>query len=314
MTGGGLRDIHGAKGLLYLESAAKRGQIVTGKQQVTDLFDNHPFICFDPGRKNDAGVTAVVASTVGEEVLIHAKKHLFVAETRYRETGVDAHIVDPEMKPETKHLKALAQTSGRTRDPEKYKSFGGVFKSDGRKMVKNSCERRLLQKRAKLRNRTTSYWCSINSMILALADSVRRDSGRSSNTGAPIIIFGNPTFSASAKRQRSGAPKKLLRYLKRFFTVVVVGEYNTSKLCPQCQQALHLIDPEGFRMWRCGFCRSRCVNGNHEVYHDFDVNKDISASLNMFHIFYYLMATGERPPEFSRPQVQQPVAENTLQE
>ena len=314
MTGSGLSDIRGAKGLLYVEAAARKGQMVTGKKAVDDLLNNHPFVCIDPGRKNDAGVTAVVASTVKEDLIVHAKKYVSVAKIRYRNTGVDAHIIDPEVTPDAQRVKALAQTSGRTNDPAKYGRFKEGFRGDGRPLVTASCQRKLLKKRGKLRNRTTSYWCSMNSMILSLTDSVRRDSGRSCDTGAPIIVFGNPTFSASAKGQRSGAPKKLLRYLKRFFTVVVVGEYNTSKLCPQCRQPLELIDPEGFRIWKCRYCRSRCLNGNHEVYHEFVVHKDISASLNMFHIFYYLMATGERPPEFSRPPVQQPVAGNTLQE
>ena len=306
-----------------------------GEEALEELY-NHPFVCMDPGRKNDAGVVALAATKQADgTTLVQGKKHLFVSDMRYKMTGVDALIDDPELKPDAQDMKALSQRHGRKRDAESYKTFTGVFRDKGNNIRKLNRDPRVLRKKRWMKNRTRSYWCSMVSMILALASSIV-DYKCDLEGRAPIIVFGNPTFKASAKRQRSGAPKKLLRYLKRFFTVVVIGEYNTSKLCPRCQGELDLIDPKGTRMWKCPSCRSHCekplygVGGERNaatlfglnpefpprewpppvIEHPFIVNKDISAALNMFHIFYHLIATGERPAAFSPKKT---VAETTLQ-
>jgi hypothetical protein len=90
-----------------------------------------------------------------------------------------------------------------------------------------------------------------------------------------------------------------LEYLNRFFTVIVIDEEYTSKLCSGCCQPLTLLEPEeggrGFRKWRCDH---GCRFGAKDGYHDpgpLILNKDRSACLNFLRIFTSYMLRGERP-------------------
>jgi hypothetical protein len=56
--------------------------------------------------------------------------------------------------------------------------------------------------------------------------------------GAPILVIGKPTFTSSMKGKRAAPPKQVIKNLSRFFTVFVVGEFNTSQVCGQCDSKL----------------------------------------------------------------------------
>ena len=89
------------------------------------------------------------------------------------------------------------------------------------------------------------------------------------------------------KGHRAAPPKQLIKYLSRFFTVLLVGEFHTSQFCGQCESNL-VSYQESIRMYTCGCQRS---DGGGSLI----VNKDRSASLGMVRIASNLLAHGSRP-------------------
>jgi hypothetical protein len=114
--------------------------------------------------------------------------------------------------------------------------------------------------------------------------------------GAPILIIGRPTFKSSMKGHRASNPQAIIEYLKRFFAVIVISEYNTSKLCPCCHQYLkQKPKTKGTRIWQCvKGCKS--LKKPDQM---LTVNKDVSAAVNIFTIFITLLMTGKRLAAFS---------------
>lgn len=114
--------------------------------------------------------------------------------------------------------------------------------------------------------------------------------------GVPILVIGIPTFQSSMKGKRSSCPKAIIEYLKRFFPVVMINEFNTSKLCPCCHEYLvHKQGTKGTRVWEC---KHGCKSPKHPE-KSLIVNKDVSAALNIFTIFITLLSTGKRPSAFA---------------
>ena len=69
--------------------------------------------------------------------------------------------------------------------------------------------------------------------VLGLCDAICPE-----KPGNPILVIGNPKFSATMKGKRAGCPKKILEFLSRFFFVIVIDEFNSSKRCPCCELEL----------------------------------------------------------------------------
>ena len=98
------------------------------------------------------------------------------------------------------------------------------------------------------------------------------------------------------KGQRSCCPAKIVDFLSRFFFVVLLNEYNTSKKCPNCEQDLTLKPRQkGYRLW---ICLNGCLRSDGKGV--LEVNKDKSAGLCFFKIVVHLVAFGERPSNFSK--------------
>jgi hypothetical protein len=75
---------------------------------------------------------------------------------------------------------------------------------------------------------------------------------------APITVaFGNPTFMKERRGKRgSRTPplKQLLRFFAQHFQVVVINEYNTSRMCARCGGALVRLGDDFYRKV-CRWCR-----------------------------------------------------------
>jgi hypothetical protein len=135
---------------------------------------------------------------------------------------------------------------------------------------------------------------------------------------APIIAMGRPTFKSV------GSPTwELIKDLSKYFLVVLVNEYYTSKVgafasfnlsllheslpdsrfhfffnffelkkCPRCLGFMNQISTKDVRHWECPVCKLK--------EQAFRVNKDLSASVIMARLLYELILRGKRPVQLSR--------------
>lgn len=95
----------------------------------------------------------------------------------------------------------------------------------------------------------------------------------SEKSGNPIVVIGNPTFAVTMKGKRATCPKKVVKHLARYFCVVLIDEYNSSKLCPSCESPMVIkTGYKGVRLWQCNSGCLRSDGGGVLV-----VNKDNSA-------------------------------------
>ena len=110
---------------------------------------------------------------------------------------------------------------------------------------------------------------------------------------APVILFGN-RFFGNVKGCLPGNAAWLKEYFGRFFTVLVVNEYNSSQKCPMCFGQLEMHEPtKGVRVKRCTRCKGGGPGGK------FVVNRDVAAGMNFVSIVLLSIISGKRPAEFS---------------
>ena len=110
---------------------------------------------------------------------------------------------------------------------------------------------------------------------------------------SPLILFGDGAFG-NVRGCTAGNYSWLKQYLGRFFTVVVVGEYNTSQKCPKCFEQLEMHQPKkGVRVKHCMHCPGGGPGGR------FVVNRDVGAGMNLITIVLCMIISGERPAAFS---------------
>ena len=265
-----------------------------------EVIGSHTIVSVDLGIVNEMSLSVIVAKVDARgNVTCRYLNHLFRTVARYTGSGIEVYIRDRILDTSRFDLEALANCHGRKQEAGEYERYVDTILSPGvgEAILANNYSEDNLDKRAKLENRKRSHWCAMLNTILALVDAAERKQltpAEMESRGAPIIVIGRPTFKSSMRRKRPAAPKKIIEYLKRFFAVVVIDEYNTSKLCHKCHRELKRHGTRGYRLWRCGHCRD--AKGGNLV-----VNKDVSATLAMFKIFAYLLATGARPPQYCRP-------------
>jgi hypothetical protein len=286
----GLGKLSGNHGILNVDQAFAAELIKPlPEQAIDDLIDNHPFVMIDLGVVSEMSMTATLARRNGDIVECDVVPASIKTAARYEGYGIDKYFDKPTKNQEWESR--LSVSHSRTVDPAKYQLFEDVFRESGWNIKQDNVDLRL-QRRHKLENRKRSYWASIPNKILALVDALVKESGRAIS-GAPIVVIGNPTFKSSMKGKRASAPKAISKYLRRFFVVLVIDEFNSSKLCPCCETQLEQVRPKHFRVWKClGGCKDRHGSG------PLIVNKDVSASLTFFKVLLTMLATGKRPKAY----------------
>ena len=301
---GGLSGIP-TKGLMNLEEAVENRIVKLGREALRDLLGDHPIVCVDTGVVNELALAIVIASLdENNKVSAHATKYFFKTATRYAESGVDAVIDEANEENKEYELVAMSEHSGSTMDYEEYNDFLNTVKEKGTPILDRNFDEKHLKRKHELANRVRSFWAGIPNMILALVDEMVSRYGPHMK-GAPLLVFGKPTFEAAKKGKRAAAPKKLLEYLQRFFAIVTVGEYNTSKLCPCCAKEMERFNTCGYRLWTC---KHGCMGqeGTKAEGKPLVVNKDYSAAINFFKIMSHLIVTGSRPEAFQPTQTTAP--------
>jgi hypothetical protein len=94
----------------------------------------------------------------------------------------------------------------------------------------------------------------------AIAESMYEDPA--AMTKAPFVVFGSGA-EGSMKGQRSTNPTWLMKYLSRFFVVIILDEFNSSQKCPKCLSSMK--DFLGYRVKRCS--NSECHPSNRHDMH-----------------------------------------------
>ena len=151
----------------------------------------------------------------------------------------------------------------------------------------------------RLDNRKGAYLASISQMILAMVDAARErarseDGGEDNQDRVPILLIGKATFKASKKGKRAANPSAIVDYLKRFFPVIIVVEYLTSKLYSCCfYQLKRKTGSAGTRVLRM----SNWLQSSRNVNNPLIVNKDSSAALNIFQIFLSILVHAVSHPK-----------------
>lgn len=270
----------------------------TGPDAQAELLNNHTFVVIDPGVVNEMAATFIVSKVdeAGNVTTKHVTR-LFSTFSRMISSGVEAHVLARQAEMVAFELGLLSKNSGRTLSLENYKAFRRLTETVGYKLLQHNYSSQTLDLKAKLVNRVRSYWCSILNTILAFVDGMeRRYCPGSEDRGAPIIIFGDPKFNPCMPGKPPAAPKFLIDYLKRFFPVLIVDEFHTSKLCPKCETEMELASTDGFRFWKCN---RGCWHGHDGGGGPDTVNKDVTATLNMFKIFANMIRNGQRPVRYN---------------
>ena len=322
----GLGSIKGGKGTVWLEKLLDENLIEQGPEVMKKLVSNHPFVCIDLGVINEISMVTTLASFNDASKSIECINVPYKRKTasRYDGTGVNRYLFEKAKNAKQLEDKVLnlAVNHGRTLDPAKYEAFRAAFEKDGQFLLHENFKTESLNESKKLENRIRSHWASIPNTILEFVDETCRANGRP-NLHAPILLVGIPTFSATMKGKRSVAPKKIIEYLKRFFTVVLINEDMSSQLCPCCLHKMKKLIRKSTRVWFCDnpqcwrvqdvrLKRKKKEEENRDNDRDqasstdpleeeldiFIVNKDISAAVNFFQIFMVLMTTGTRPEQF----------------
>ena len=292
----GLRQACDRKGILYLEWGIVERKVRLGQDVAIPLLKNHTFLCMDLGIAKEATVVAVVASVdpANGNVRIETSNRAFTSGARVNAIGAYEHVIarNREMLDERGNLAQMSQTHGRVVGSRRYDTFRGTLKNKGITLLQFRCNRELRRALGQIRNRKRSHWSAVANTLLAMVDAMEEFHDTPERRGAPIIVIGRPTFKSSMTGHQAAACQSFIDYLQRFFPVVLLDEYHTSKCCYRCRRPGLRDIPGEYRVRSCAHCREQDP--------DFRVDRDVSAGINLFQVFVSLISTGLRPPEYRR--------------
>lgn len=297
------------RGLIPLEKALEEGTIRTGLEAAKSLFDNRLIFSIDSGVKN------IIGGHVSKGSFVHQHstdpqsqavnfeynwlKILKTSANYYYATNIDKHMnkCGDIYKDAEEDILDLSQHHARTLDVDEFKSHQEAFQRQSQKLFEKASEPGKLKMDRRLRSAKQRYLNDFISTVYALDEEFQKRCNLE-RTKAPVIIFGDSLTTNGMKNHRSVPSIALLNYLKRFFLVLTVDEYNTSQKCPKCWGQLK--DAEGIRIKKCPNeeCQSTASDGTVFPFH---VNRDVSASTNLFAIALHLVSGLGRPKPFERP-------------
>ena len=305
-------------GLIPIDSMVAKSQLKTGLDVARALFTDTAVISIDTGFVNMVGAVAAFGEVMtktgedGQEIFDgfkgEFKRYLVKSRGKYSATGTDALINDRIEEMSNKHTEAMAKLSenhGRVMKAADYEKFAEAFRQEAPDLLEtNSAEATKKQKQKKARL-TQRYYSNFRNTLLALADALyskKLETNPGTKRKRPVVIFGKASFGTMAG-QRSANPVWLMNYLKRFFVVIVVDEYNSSQKCPVCLTQLQSYGT-GVRLKKCPECTSESVIKNDDgstakKTHPFIVNRDIAAPMCMLRIVLSMVLFGRRPVEFT---------------
>ena len=117
------------------------------------------------------------------------------------------------------------------------------------------------------------------------------------DTKKVLIGFGDWSSQKDSiiRGHRRGPIVKLKNELKRWCTIKLVDEYNTSKLCCKCESETEKVSYNNVKINSVLRCR------NNEC--GMVIDRDINGCKNIFKIFKYALEGKERPKAYCRPKI-----------
>lgn len=208
------------------------------------------------------------------------------------------HLPSPIQQLQTHHARTMKSTE--------YDAHCPVFKKVAPVLLEVNQSDNALMRKNKLRRSKQQYMSDFVNRIWSMADDHYLEQLKTDPNvvlKSPVILFGDGS-SSSMKGQRSTNPVAMLDYLKRFFTVLVINEHNSSQQCPKCWKQMEYLKGKGVRVKTCKneACKSQPKpkkDGDplpSKV--DFIVNRDIAAPVNFISIAIGLVMAGKRPEPF----------------
>jgi hypothetical protein len=226
-------------------------------------------------------------------------KMLRTSKNFYSMMGIDSQLqtIEDKYKEVEEAISDLSQHHARTMDVTEFKAHQVAFQKQSPQLLDNSCSRKKLVINRQLRSIKQRYLSELVNTVYALDETLHTRKGIEREK-APVIVIGSATVNG-IKNKRSVPSTAIINYLKRFFLVLTVDEYNTSQKCPKCWGQLK--DGKGIRIKVCHNkdCQSTTDDGKTFPFH---VNRDVSASMNLFAIALHLVSGLGRPDAFRRPQ------------
>ena len=282
----------GSKCLINLASAMKAGEIELGVREAKTLFDKRLLVSIDPGLVNLAAITFTIGSydDTRKKYDGNFAKKMISAKSVSTATGLDKYISDRNIESAILQpsIDDLTFNHGRVMDLNEYQAHVKSFEENSTLPLAAHNSRQSRRYHARLQSKKQRFWSSAVNLIFAVNDQMNIGSDKT-----PIIFFGDGNF-ANVKGCQSGNYTWLKQYLSRFFTVLIVGEHNTSQRCPKCFGQLDMHEPKkGVRVKRCMHCPGGGPGGT------FVVNRDVSAGMNLVTIVLCMVITGSRPAAFS---------------
>lgn len=125
-----------------------------------------------------------------------------------------------------------------------------------------------------------------------------------------VVVFGDGSFPAAHRRHQAVPRKSLLRMLADRSVVLLLDEYNTSKLCPCCGEELRDVEggakgKKGERGERLRICKSTDRGGKHACdlfrAHPRGLDRDELACCNFARCTIDLVTTQKRTQWLERP-------------
>jgi hypothetical protein len=93
--------------------------------------------------------------------------------------------------------------------------------------------------------RWRTYWCEQRALH-TLCMRVKGEENRKAKKSDVVVAFGAARFGSSMRGCRAAPVRKILRYLRRYVTIVMVDEHRTSLMCSHgCALKGHLPPPGG---------------------------------------------------------------------
>ena len=294
-----LQRTTGYKGLIGLDNAILNEEIKTGLIACEDFFEGRVIICIDPGVINMIAGVIVLVDTKNPEnsKFLKFKRRLH---GYYSSAGINKNSreykdsVTADVQDATS---LLSKFSGRTSSFSEFMNHYNVFPAPSETLVNHSLTKANLKRIQKASRSKQRYWSNFVKDLYGMASALvkkARGEDAAELVKMPVIVFGNGNWG-TVKRKKTVGPVWIRKYLSRFFTVLLLDEYNTSQKCSRCWSQLKEVESSNNRLNKCGQCRQ-----SNDDTQPFKVNRDISAPINMLTIAWHLVRFGKRPDEFQK--------------
>jgi hypothetical protein len=225
------------------------------------------------------------------------KKQLLTSRDFYEKTGINSYLerVSVENDSLKDEIEALSQHHGRTFDVAAFENHMRNFRTKSEPVLEKATSVGRLHSSRFLKISKQRYKHDVVNSIYAIDEALHEDFDLP-RLKAPIIIAGDSTFSGISGK-KTVPSSSLISHLAKFFSVIMVDEYNTSQKCPKCWNQLE--SGKGLRIKKCKNDKCRTFSKEGEEF-QFYVNRDVSAPMNMFSIVLHQILIGERPEAFCR--------------